>query len=180
MEALKRRSCEQENFSTFAAGSAGNAFYLGRRLIKAADCCRPNSGASPHRYDHGRGHAVMEWVAPVTPSLIWANAVWVSPFLKTRRHRFSGCLSLSSRVLMFASLRLDDPAFLVILCLSGFGFDFHIRGNVVADSQIAPRAKILLITRRRRFTCKKRTGRLGKPARPRATSNYRAHSRRTG
>ena len=60
----------------------------------------------------------MDWLALVTPPLIWAKAVWVSPFLKTYRHRLSGALSLVVGGMMFAALRLDDPTFPVLLGVS--------------------------------------------------------------
>ena len=61
----------------------------------------------------------MDWLALVTPPLIWANAAWVQPFLKTYRHRLSGMLSLAAGGLMFAALRVADPTFHVVLALSG-------------------------------------------------------------
>ncbi|UVO51631.1 hypothetical protein M0208_14365 [Sphingomonas sp. SUN019] len=61
----------------------------------------------------------MDWPALITPPLIWATAVWVSPYLKTHRPTLAGVLALISSALMFASLRLDDPAFPIFLGMSG-------------------------------------------------------------
>lgn len=57
----------------------------------------------------------MEWLALVTPPLIWAQARWASPFLKTHRHGMSASLSLLAGCLAFTSLRLDRPAFPILL-----------------------------------------------------------------
>ena len=56
----------------------------------------------------------MDWLALVSPFLIWAKAAWLSPYLRTHRHRLSGILSVIAGGLMFASLRLDAPAFPVL------------------------------------------------------------------
>jgi len=53
----------------------------------------------------------VDWLALVSPSLIWAKAAWLSPYLRTHRHRLSGMLSVIAGGLMFASLRLDAPDF---------------------------------------------------------------------
>jgi len=55
----------------------------------------------------------------MSPLLIWAIAVYGSPFLRTYRHRLSGGLSLFAGALMFASFRLDDPTFPILLAAAG-------------------------------------------------------------
>ena len=44
------------------------------------------------------------WIALFVPSLLWAQAVWASPFLKTYRHRLSALLSIGPGIIMFAAL----------------------------------------------------------------------------
>lgn len=46
-------------------------------------------------------------LALLTPSLLWAKAAWLSPFLRTQRHGPSGALSLVSGGLMFAAFNID-------------------------------------------------------------------------
>jgi hypothetical protein len=52
----------------------------------------------------------MDWLALVTPPLVWAKAAWLSPFLRTRRHGLSAALSLITGALMFACFRIQGPA----------------------------------------------------------------------
>jgi hypothetical protein len=52
----------------------------------------------------------MDWLALVTPPLIWAKAAWLSPFLRTQRHGLSAALSLITGGLMFACFRVREPA----------------------------------------------------------------------
>ena len=44
------------------------------------------------------------WIALFVPLLLWAQAVWASPFLKTHRHRSSALLSIGAGIMMFAAL----------------------------------------------------------------------------
>jgi hypothetical protein len=52
----------------------------------------------------------MDWLALITPPLIWVKAAWLSPFLRTHRHGLSAALSLITGVLMFACFRVQEPA----------------------------------------------------------------------
>lgn len=49
----------------------------------------------------------MEWIAIVTPTAIWANAVWASPYLKTYRHRMSFFLSVIADLLLFGLAKMQ-------------------------------------------------------------------------
>lgn len=60
----------------------------------------------------------MEWLALVSPPLLWAKATWLSPFQKTHRHGLSGILSLISGGLMFASLHLDGTTLPILFIAS--------------------------------------------------------------
>jgi len=44
------------------------------------------------------------WIALCVPLLLWAQAVWASPFLKTYRHRPSALLSIGAGIMMFAAV----------------------------------------------------------------------------
>ncbi|QGP79149.1 hypothetical protein [Sphingobium sp. CAP-1] len=44
------------------------------------------------------------WIALFMPLLLWAQAVWASPFLKTYRHGPSALLSIAAGSTMFAAL----------------------------------------------------------------------------
>ncbi len=56
----------------------------------------------------------MEWLALVSPPLIWIKAAWLSPYLRTHRHLLSCILSVIAGSLMFVSLRVDAPDFPVL------------------------------------------------------------------
>lgn len=60
----------------------------------------------------------MDWMALVTPPLIWAKAAWLSPYLRTQRHGFSAALSLITGGLMFASFRVREPAAAILIWTS--------------------------------------------------------------
>jgi len=60
----------------------------------------------------------MAWLALLVPPLIWAKAAWLSPFLETHRHGFSGALSLVAGGLIFASITMDDPAHALLFVAS--------------------------------------------------------------
>ena len=60
----------------------------------------------------------MGWWIAATPPLIWATVAWLSPFLRTYRHRLTGMLSLVAGALMYASVQFDDPAFPILLSLA--------------------------------------------------------------
>jgi len=56
----------------------------------------------------------MEWWAFAILPLIWAKAVWLSPNVKTYRHRLSAAFSVLAGGLLFASLRLERSAFPIL------------------------------------------------------------------
>lgn len=45
-----------------------------------------------------------EWIALFVPLLLWAQAIWASPFLKTYRHGPSVLLAIMSGLTMFVAL----------------------------------------------------------------------------
>jgi hypothetical protein len=61
----------------------------------------------------------MDWWVAAIPPLLWVTVAWLSPFLRTYRHRLSGGLSLVAGGLMFASLRMDNSAFPILLSSAG-------------------------------------------------------------
>ena len=61
-------------------------------------------------------HVRVEWIALLAPPLLWVKLAFVSPFLKTYRHRLSGMFSVLSAVMMFASLQVDTPELPLFLC----------------------------------------------------------------
>ena len=61
----------------------------------------------------------LQILATLTPTLLWAKAVWLSPFLRTHRPCLSGVLSLLAGALMSASIAMDDRARPVLFGASG-------------------------------------------------------------
>ena len=56
----------------------------------------------------------MDWLALVAPPLLWAKALYASPFARTQRRRLSFTLAVLTGLLMFWSLRVDDESFLPV------------------------------------------------------------------
>ena len=53
----------------------------------------------------------MDWLLFVGPPLLWVQAVYASPFLKTYRHSWSAMMSILAGALLLLSARLDEAAF---------------------------------------------------------------------
>ena len=56
----------------------------------------------------------MDWLALIAIPALWANAVFASPYLTTRRHGLSATLACVASLFLFASLRSDHKVFPVI------------------------------------------------------------------
>ncbi len=52
------------------------------------------------------------WIALFVPLLLWAQAVWASPFLKTYRHKHSAILAVAAGMVMFAALSSSSTYFM--------------------------------------------------------------------
>ena len=57
------------------------------------------------------------WIALFVPLLLWAQAVWASPFLKTYRHKHSAILAVAAGMVMFAALSSSSTYFMPLFII---------------------------------------------------------------
>jgi len=58
-----------------------------------------------------------EWIALFVPLLLWAQAVWASPFLKTYRHKHSAILAAAAGMLIFSALSSSSTYFMPLFII---------------------------------------------------------------
>jgi hypothetical protein len=57
------------------------------------------------------------WIALFVSILLWAQAVWASPFLKTYRHKQSAILAAAAGMVMFAALSSSSTYFMPVFII---------------------------------------------------------------